>query len=233
MDDLQHTSGRTIGALVLIAIGALFLVGQLFEFNIWQSFDRAWQLFIIVPGLALLFFGVFGDKKAAGLAVPGMIVTGTGLILWFQESFDYYESWAYMWALYPVFTGAGLLIMGNRTGSEKVCQNGKRSLISGLTMFAIFAALFELVFFSDNGRGDFGRFILPAVLIVAGYVMLFGRSKPSPAPAGKPKNEEKLKHGGEPLKVVPPPDDPSRLINRELRRQIDTELGRDDPNGVV
>lgn len=235
MGSSQHSPTRTVGAGILIGIGLMFLVTQLLDINLWEMFSEPWPMFIVIPGVVMLFIGIFGDKKAAGLVMPGMIVSGTGLILGFQNTFNYYESWAYMWALYPIFTGIGLILLGNRTDSAGTAEKGRLTLRGGLVMFAIFGAMFELFIFNDgdSGRGDLMRLLIPVVLIVAGAIMLFGRGRPAPD-GGKPKNDEKIKHGGVPLQVVPPPDDPAApSINPELQRRIDAELGRNHPEGIV
>ena len=53
----------------------------------------------------------------------GSAVTMVGTILLFQNTFDYFQSWAYAWALvFPTSVGVGQLIYGsikNRAEGEK------------------------------------------------------------------------------------------------------------------
>src|SRR5882757_2345675 len=115
----NHDHRRNISALALIGLGGLFLISQVFGFNIGSLFNFAWPFFIIIPGVLVLFAALTGGKQLSGLAIPGMVVTGTGLILFFQSTFHYYESWSYAWALYPGFVGAGLLFMGLQRGERR------------------------------------------------------------------------------------------------------------------
>ena len=85
----EHDS-RPVLAIGLIALGVLLLLGQLTGFG--GMLGSLWPLFVMVPGLAFLYFAYTGDKKAAGLAVPGMVITGTGLILFYQNITGHWES---------------------------------------------------------------------------------------------------------------------------------------------
>lgn len=51
-----------------------------------------------------------GGRSAAGLTIPGSIITTIGLLLLYQETFDHFESWAYAWALIPTAVGVGIVI---------------------------------------------------------------------------------------------------------------------------
>ena len=53
------------------------------------------------------------------------IVTGTGLILLYQNSTGRWQTWAYIWALYPVFLGLGLMFLGRRTDDEGTRRAGR------------------------------------------------------------------------------------------------------------
>src|SRR5687767_10207750 len=100
MSMIQQDRGRTITAVGLIGLGILFLLGQVFGFSL---FSVLWPFFVILPGAAFLYGAFTGGKNAAGLAVPGSVITGTGLILLYQSLTNHWESWAYAWTLYPVF----------------------------------------------------------------------------------------------------------------------------------
>ncbi len=53
-----------------------------------------------------------GGRGAGPLAIPATILTCLGLIFLGQSLFDYYESWAYIWALLWLTPGmAGMMIM--------------------------------------------------------------------------------------------------------------------------
>ncbi len=53
-----------------------------------------------------------GGKQVSGLAIPGSIITGIGLLLLFQNLTSYWESWSYGWTLIIIFVGAGIYLAG-------------------------------------------------------------------------------------------------------------------------
>jgi hypothetical protein len=203
---------RNIGALALIGVGILFLMTNVFgiELNFWGA---AWPFFVIVPGAVFLWLAVTGGKQALGFVFPGAIVTGTGLILLAQNLTNYWESWAYVWTLYPVFVGAALLFHGSRTGEQAQSNTGRNLVRGGLTAFLILGAIFELFIFERVG--GIGTLLVPLLLIGAGVFMLRGRrSQASAAPQFKAKRKN------------------DSDINPNLQRQIDEALAEDEPEKV-
>jgi hypothetical protein len=176
MGTQQQTQGsnsaRTIGAVVLIAIGAFFLANNVFGFS-WNFWDIGWPLFVLVPGLAFLFFAITGDKNAVGLIYPGAIITGTGAILLYQNMTGNWESWAYTWALYPLFVGIGLSYEGYRRNHSGNIATGRNMIMGGFIGFLVFGAFFELMIFNDNDM--LFNLGMPLVLMAAGAYLLLGR----------------------------------------------------------
>lgn len=127
--------GSLVGGIILILIGGLILVNQLVGgFGIQIS----WPLILVGMGLLFILFGaIFG---LGGLAVPGSIIGGLGLIFYYQDYIGDYTSWTYMWALIPGFVGVGVLISGLiNPGTGK----GGWSLIAiSAILFTVFAAIF-------------------------------------------------------------------------------------------
>ncbi|MBZ0298994.1 MAG: hypothetical protein K8J31_04600, partial [Anaerolineae bacterium] len=76
-----NANSRSAIAIGLIGLGVLFLVAQISGFSF---LGILWPLFIVLPGAAFLYFAYTGDRHAAGLAVPGAMITGTGAILFYQ-----------------------------------------------------------------------------------------------------------------------------------------------------
>jgi protein-S-isoprenylcysteine O-methyltransferase Ste14 len=58
--------------VLLVVLGLFFLVAQFVNVD-WGSL--AWPFFVIVPGALLLAAALMGGKSAAGLTIPGSIVT--------------------------------------------------------------------------------------------------------------------------------------------------------------
>jgi hypothetical protein len=118
-----------------------------------------------------------GGRGAAGLAVPGCVVTAAGLVLLFDNATGQWQTWAYAWALIvPAALGVGLWLHGQWSGQPACAARARRLAESGLVLFAGLAAFFELVL---NLSGAFGagiaRYALPALLIALGAYLLLRR----------------------------------------------------------
>ena len=171
--------GISIGiGMLLVVLGVLFLLGQIFGFQLGQWL---WPLFIIIPGVICFVGMLLGGKSAGGLAIPGSVVTTVGLILLYQNTFNYFESWAYAWALIPTAVGVGMLIHGAWSERPALVQNGRRVAGIGIAMFLIGGVFFELVI----GIGRYGHgisgILWPALLIGAGIALLLRRARSAPA----------------------------------------------------
>ena len=92
---LSKSPASTIGVVFIVA-GILIAIGQNFDPNFGRL---TWPLYIIVPGMALLAISLgskFGNKV---LTTLGTTTLSTGLLLAYQNAFNYFENWAYAWAL--------------------------------------------------------------------------------------------------------------------------------------
>jgi hypothetical protein len=156
----MNSQGRTQLALgvILILLGAWFLADRsipafhtLFE----KYTEFPFNMFLIGGGILIIGL-VLGSP---GLAVPAAIVAGIGGIFYYQETFNDYESWSYMWSLIPGFVGVGSILAGLL--GDNMAHNVKR----GLNLMVISAVLF-LVFSSFFGGwellGNYG----PAILLI-------------------------------------------------------------------
>ncbi|MBN1313372.1 MAG: hypothetical protein JXB30_18340 [Anaerolineae bacterium] len=152
--------------LMLIGLGALFLLGQVFRVNTWQLML---PFFFVLPGI-LFFVGMtLGGKAAGPLAIPGSIVTTAGLLLFFQGFTDYYQSWAYAWALiFPTSVGVGLMIHGMYSDEPRLVDTGRRWLAIGLIVFLAAGAFFEILVF----KSMVGRIVWPGLMIILGAYLL-------------------------------------------------------------
>ena len=128
--------------MILVVIGTLFLAGRVLDITLGA---HAWPLWIVVPGLAMLTGSLFiPPRGGVGLAIPGAIVTMVGLVLWVQESYGLYETWAYAWALVaPTGPGLGMLVYGLARGDRELIGDGLRLTLIGLGLFLGFALFFE------------------------------------------------------------------------------------------
>jgi hypothetical protein len=137
----QPQAGLVIGA-ILVVVGAVFLVGRVLDLAVGPD---AWPLWIILPGVGMFLAALaIPARGGVGLAIAGSIVTMVGLILWFQDANDLFETWAYAWALVaPTGPGLGMLLYGLVKGDRELVRDGLRTTLVGLGLFAGFALFFE------------------------------------------------------------------------------------------
>ena len=173
----QRNTGSLVGGSLLIIFGILALVGKIFQnFNFWETF---WPFFVIGVGV-LFFVGMFaGGRSVSGLAIPGSIITTIGLMLFYQNLTNHWESWSYGWTVILMSVGLGIFIMGFWGQNESQRAAGLRVLRLGLIMFVIFGAFFELIFTSGMSFG-LRSIIFPVGLILLGLYLILMRSGPLP-----------------------------------------------------
>ncbi|MDX2004576.1 MAG: hypothetical protein SFU83_04795 [Meiothermus sp.] len=164
MNAASGGSRNQVLGIILVALGVLFFVGQFADFG-----SVAWPFFIIAPGLGLLVWALVGGRGAAGLAIPGSIVTTIGLILFTQNLFGRFESWAYAWALLIAAGGFGTFLMGVLTDHSANKDRGWNSMLAGLGLFVVFGAFFELFIFNQS---ILGNYLVPVALIAAGIWLI-------------------------------------------------------------
>ena len=174
-----------VAGVILVIIGAAVLVTRVVDL----SFGGAtWPLWIIVPGIAMLVGSFFIPPRGGlGLAIPGAIVAMVGLILWVQEAYDLYATWAYAWALVaPTAPGLGMLLYGLVQRDGELARDGLRTTLVGLGLFLGFMLFFEgVIGLSGSPIANLDE-ILPYALIGLGVLLVVlsffggGRRKPGP-----------------------------------------------------
>jgi hypothetical protein len=171
----QPSSGKNsdslsigLGAL-LILLGLVFLIGQFIDINLGSV---AWPFFVIVPGVLLFVFALtLKGSVGEALATLGAMLTTTGLILFYQNLTDQWQTWAYLWALIaPTSAGVGQLFYGTLHSRPEMIRTGMRIAGVGLILFLVAAFFFELVIgISGFGIGTLGWSL---VLIVLGILVI-------------------------------------------------------------
>lgn len=159
VDTSQKNRGMALSAVVLIGVGILLLL----------DLGTLWPLFILMPGLVFLGAAAAGGRPASALAIPGMLITGTGALLFIQNLTNYWDSWSYAWTLYGVFLGSGLLLMGRSLNDRSLQAVGQGCIYFGLIAFGVVAFFMEIVI--GVGGGGFGITGVAVLLILAGIVM--------------------------------------------------------------
>ncbi len=173
----MHNRGSIIGGLILILVGALFLLMQAFpEFAAQFNPGLQWPLLIVAVGLLFIVGAVLGE---ASLAVPGVIIGGMGVMLYYQNLSGNWASWAYAWTLIPGFVGLGLMLMGVLDSQKRSSiRDGFRLLLISLIMFAFFGGFLG----GFTGLVQFW----PVLLIVVGVWLLWRNRSRQQGPQRSP-----------------------------------------------
>ena len=143
-----------IGALFLIALGALLLV-----FNLLPdlTFKNAWPvIFFVLAGVFALPPFIWPDAKRglAGLLIPGAILFVIGLVFLYNTFSGDWAAWAYAWLIIPVGIGLGLLLAGHvGEWGPGVTETGIWLMIGNGAAFGLFATLFGGPFLKATGAG--------------------------------------------------------------------------------
>jgi hypothetical protein len=178
MLDGRHVGNAALG-FALIAIGGLLLFQRLTGFDVWHYL---WPFFVIIPGLVFLVAAFLSGRSASGLAIPGTIITTTGLLLLVQNTFQIWQTWAYAWALVaPTSVGLGIWLAGLLSGQVGQQRAGRRVAEIGLALFVAFTAFFEILLrLSGPFAGNRGGLIVGVGFILVGAYLLVRRNEGTP-----------------------------------------------------
>ncbi len=166
-----RTSPGIVAGIVLVVVGLAFLLIRLADMTFGSA---TWPLWIIVPGLAMLA-GSFAipPRGGLGLAIPGTMIAIVGGILWVQEAYGLYATWAYAWALVaPTGPGLAMLIYGGVHGDHELAADGFRTFLVGIGLFLGFAFFFEgVIGISGHSIPNVDE-VLPYVVIGFGVLLV-------------------------------------------------------------
>jgi hypothetical protein len=166
-----HSSGSNAVAIgaILVAAGLLLFLGQLVNIDLSAL---GWPAIVIGIGAVILLLGLFVNREE-GMVIGGTVVTTVGLVLAYQNWTERWESWAYAWALVgPAASGLGMAIWGARTANATAMRNGMWGFLGGLGLFAVGYLFFEGVIGISGRRLPVADWVLPAVVIGIGVVIL-------------------------------------------------------------
>ena len=173
---MKRRRSFTLGFL-LILMGAWFLAVQFVPgIEAWMERIADWPIWVIGPGLIFIAAGLISGVTE--LMIPGSIIGGIGLILYYQTVTGDWQSWAYAWALIVVFVGIGIFLANLFKGKLRNGVNeGGPPFMTGLILFLIFGSIFRAAFGQSPLLGDYW----PVLLMAVGLWMLirpfFRRSK--------------------------------------------------------
>lgn len=164
---INHSNaGTLIAGTMLIFFGLIALAGQFLRILDWGF---VWPIIVIGFGSVFFLGMVAGGKQSAGLAVPGSIISGIGLVLLFENITGHWRTMSYFWTLIILFVGIGIYLMGWYGEDPSQRQSGWRVMKIGFALFVIFGAFFEMMF-SSNGL------VFPLLLIALGAYLVLSRS---------------------------------------------------------
>lgn len=161
---LNRQVGLFVAGLMVMSLGMLFLIAQLFGGSFWGYF---WPYPIIAAGLTFFYFFMVGGRGVSGLAIPGSIITTVGVLLMLQNSFGWWESWAFAWTFIIISVGVGIFLMGLRSQNEGSQRAGLLVAGIGVLLLIPFGIFFGLGF-SFLGFGFASRVFWPLMLLGAG-----------------------------------------------------------------
>lgn len=149
---------------ILVGVGVLLLVLS------QASMANLWPFFVLIPGISLLYASRQNEdrKEAFEMYSGGVMTTATGAILLFQAITDNWESWAYIWAVYPLL-GAGYLeyAKGMLDNNERKMREGRTQMKVWALVLGVSALVFEVFIFQNLSAVGIGM-----LLLVAGAVLM-------------------------------------------------------------
>ena len=128
-EEHRGSGGAAVLGALLIVLGLVFLAGQYLNLDIGQY---GWPFYVIGPGLALVILGLT-QRNGRGLAISGSVITMVGLLLFYQNVTDHWESWAYAWPLVaPGGSGLGMVLYGTRVQNAGMVRAGAQRVGASL-----------------------------------------------------------------------------------------------------
>ncbi len=162
-------AGLSVLGIILVLVGGAFLAAQYLNVDLGEI---GWPVWIIGPGLILLLAG-FLVPGGSGMIIGGTVVTAIGLLLFYQDATNHWESWAYAWALIgPGASGLGILLAGLRDGHPSAVRAGFSQTILGLGLFAVGYLFFEGILNISGRRLPFAPWVVPAAIVALGVLIL-------------------------------------------------------------
>jgi len=169
---------------ILIALGILYFLLELIHINVNQLLHYGWPVLVAFPGLVITVIGM-SVREVNTLCIPGAIVSVAGIVLLIQNLWNIFGTWTYAWALVaPGGMGLGMWLQGVVYGSAGLRATGAHTMGVGLVFFLAGLVFFERVLHvSGAPTGPLWVFVLsvvlPLVIIVAGFVLLIRRPRPT------------------------------------------------------
>ena len=159
----ERNKGGAVIALLMIGLGLWYLAAQFLEpVRALAYGPDTWPYQILV--VAALFALVGLVTWVPGLMIPAAIIGGIGAILLYQNTYNAWETWAFVWTLIPGFVGVGLLLYGILTRTSGAMIGAMWTLFISAVLFGIFGWAL--------GGVRIAASVWPAALILFGAFLL-------------------------------------------------------------
>lgn len=163
MQEKRRDKGGAVIALLMIGLGAWYLVGQLYppaRAFVYGSGSWPYQILVVAALFALIGLVAW----VPGLMIPAAIIGGIGGILLYQNTTGNWSTWAFAWTLLPAFVGVGLLLYGLLARRSGALVGALWTLFASAVLFGIFGWVF--------GGLRIAGMVWPAALILFGALLL-------------------------------------------------------------
>jgi len=166
----RGSGGAAVLGALLIALGLIFLADQYWNLDLGRY---GWPIYVIGLGLAGVLLGLT-QRNGSGLTIFGSMATILGLILFYQNLTDHWDSWSYAWTLIaPGGSGVGMVMYGVRARNAGMVRVGLWQVVTGLGLFAAGFLFFEGLLGISGRRFPLPNWVMPLAVIVLGLLLLF------------------------------------------------------------
>ncbi len=163
----RNRTQLVLSILLILAAAWLVLSRVRPEWTSWLKLAFDWPVWVMLAGAILLVIGLL--TGAPDMAVPATIVAGIGGILYYQNATGDWDSWLYMWTLFPGLVGIGKLLSALIGGNLK--QEG-RNAINAIFVSIVFFAISASIFGGLKIFGPYKDYVLIGLLFIFGLWLI-------------------------------------------------------------
>lgn len=168
----QDRMPRILGGIVIIALGTLWLVSNIFP-DTKINWQYIWPLFILVPGILVLVRSLLEGRKP-GSMIPGVVLLGIAATFYIniigQDVFKLQGIWAYTTFLYPAtiaFAFWAAWLLGNKDLRFLI-----PAVILSMLTFLILCATLGLAALGGQTGQTVEKIVWPLIIICLGSFVL-------------------------------------------------------------
>jgi hypothetical protein len=129
-----------------------------------------WPMIILLPGVFGMYIMTHGGPNRHWIAYPSTLLIMLGLLLFYQNTFSHWASWAYAWTLIPASLGVGMVVSGVWAGEPLRAQRGLKVARAFVVLGTVLGVFFEVLFAASGGI--LRRIIFVGVMLGVGIYLL-------------------------------------------------------------